>query len=191
MSLSTGGALSRRPSRAGPVPAAPGRRPAVRGARPRGPRPCAQPVAAAARSRRKKSASFAGAPQGSAPPCRAGAGRVETRSANSGPKTFLQKRKKKISAHAKKRPAARTHEIMRPKNPPTSQLPHTGSCAASSMVPDTKCTSPSRAQQYCRCLLCTLRANVPTRSSQGWGASCREGPLSRTNAAWVALCILT
>ena len=56
-----------------------------------------------------------------------------------------EKETKRFSAYARNAPSARSHDIMRSNDPPTSRHPRMGSRAASNMVPDTKSNSHSLA----------------------------------------------
>ena len=110
------------PGRAPPRPAV-GRPPGEHcsGGCPPGSHARARSVATAVRSRsRQKVVNFAGRP-GARPRPAVPERTVKSRSAHSGPKTFLQKRQNKtVQRPRKKQNATRTHEIILPKNPPTS-----------------------------------------------------------------------
>ena len=99
-------------------PAAPGRRPETLGGRPRRPRARAQPMTAAARSRSQNNINnLAGPPPRSIVSEWAA---WKTRSANFGPKTFLQKKQNNSSAQTQKNapPLAHTRSCDR------RSLPH-------------------------------------------------------------------
>ena len=125
-----------------PRPARPGRRSQAPRARPRGLALAPAPWPARRALEAEKMWSVSRGHFGPVPP-----------SPHCGPKTL----KKKVQSTSQKR----THRRSLTRDHATEPS-HT---LASSMVPGTKSNSPARAQHHCCHLPCTLRADVPTRSS--------------------------